>query len=119
MKVGFVDINNDVDENFRIDDFDVSHMWSYEIDNDDGRIKKLTIRGKDDLDYQYELPAIVCHLTNVVEICLHCCEKLPVELSELPCLQKLELVCSSDIIFDDDFPFEMVLKKLKILSFKY
>jgi hypothetical protein len=114
IKVGLVDLN-DV-ENDRID-FDVSHMWSYEIDTDDGRIKSLTIRGNDNLD-QYELPTIVCHLTRLFELCLHCCEKLPVELSKLPCLEKLELVRSSDI-FDDNFPSEMVLKELKILTFKY
>jgi hypothetical protein len=113
IKVGLVDLN-DV-ENDRID-FDVSHMWSYEIDTADGRIKTLTIRGNDNFDL-YELPTIVCHLTQLFELCLHRCEKLPVELSELPCLEKLELVHSSDI-FDDNFPSEMVLKELKILSFK-
>ena len=113
IKIGLVDLD-DV-ENDRID-FDGSRMWSYETDTDDGRIKTLNIFGNDDMD-EYELPTIVCHLTYLSELCLFFCTKLPVELSELPCLRKLELFYSQDL-FDDDLPFDMVLKELTHLSFK-
>ena len=118
-KMGLVDINNIANDQIDFEkygnQYGIHDDACYCTINTDGRITGLYIT-PDNVD-EYDLPAIIGCLERLTCLTLNKCRSLPVELSNLPHLEKLQLLhCSLNLNLIENFPIQMQLNNLKILT---